>query len=313
MSNTEKLIKQLNENKELRKQKEKVITPAVRIQQVKNNLIILAHDLLVSKKINDSLYRKIQLLTYSKTTEKKLNESYDTLKNLKTTVRKSEELKGPIKTKKITLKDFKDDAKTGKHKKELDKIFEKNADKLKQYDNLVPYKGFINEKGDTIYYHFYNPVTESYLYKVSEEFLKIKKYEIGSNKDYLPIEKTEHTRKKTFVYAFNGNIIKILNNYLMNIYKQQKFTFKLTIEFSFLLVCVDDENFDMRRKGDNNNYIRVDFDLRLASTNTRPEGFKNPVVVDNKKDIDKIINKLTDLNLVEYFMNNSLASKWKFY
>ena len=29
--------------------------------------------------------------------------------------------------------------------------------------------------------------------------------QIGSNKDYLPIEKTEHTRKKTFVYAFNGN------------------------------------------------------------------------------------------------------------
>ncbi len=61
MSNTEKLIKQLNENKEIRKLQEnleKVVKPAVRIQQVKNNLIILAHDLLVSKKINDSLYRK---------------------------------------------------------------------------------------------------------------------------------------------------------------------------------------------------------------------------------------------------------------
>jgi hypothetical protein len=62
----------------------------------------------------------------------------------------------------------------------------------------------------------------------------------------------------------------------MNIYKQQKFTFKLTIGFSFLLVRVDDENFDTSRKGDDNNYIRVDFDLRLASTNTRPEDFKNP-------------------------------------
>jgi hypothetical protein len=51
MSNTEKLIKQLNENKEIRKLQEKVVKPAVRIQQVKNNLIILAHDLLVSKKI----------------------------------------------------------------------------------------------------------------------------------------------------------------------------------------------------------------------------------------------------------------------
>ena len=60
----------------------------------------------------------------------------------------------------------------------------------------------------------------------------------------------------------------------MNIYKQQKFTFKLTIEFSFLLVSVDDENFDLDREGDDHNYIRVDFDLRLASTNTRPEDFK---------------------------------------
>jgi hypothetical protein len=73
MSNTEKLIKQLNENKEIRKLQEKVVKPAVRIQQVKNNLIILAHDLLVSKKINDSLYRKIQLLTYSKTCSKILS------------------------------------------------------------------------------------------------------------------------------------------------------------------------------------------------------------------------------------------------
>ena len=154
----------------------------------------------------------------------------------------------------------------------------------------------------------YDLINENDLKTVSEDYLNFKKYKIGSNLDYPPREKTEHTRKKTFVYPFNGNITKILNNYLMNIYKQQKFTFKLTIEFSFLLVCVDDENFDSKRKGDDNNYIRVDFDLRLASTNTRPEGFKNPVVIDNKKDIDKIINKLSDVNLIESFMNKSLAS-----
>jgi hypothetical protein len=51
--NIEYLIKQLNENKEIRKLQEKIVKPAVRIQQVKNNLIILAHDLLVSKKVND--------------------------------------------------------------------------------------------------------------------------------------------------------------------------------------------------------------------------------------------------------------------
>ena len=187
-----------------------------------------------------SLYRKIQLITYSKTSEKKLNESYDTLKKLKTTVKKSEELQGPTKTKKITVKDFKNENKFKKSVKELHETLAKKADKLK---NLVSYKGFLNDKQDSIYFRFYNFITEDYLYKVSEEYLKIKKYKIGSNKDYLPIEKTEHTRKKTFVYAFNGNIIKILNNYLMNIYKQQKFTFKLTIEFSFLLIRVDTETF----------------------------------------------------------------------
>ena len=216
MSNTEKLIKQLNENKEIRKLQEKVVKPAVRIQQVKNNLIILAHDLLVSKKINDSLYRKIQLLTYSKTTEKKLNESYDTLKKLKTTVKKSEQLQGPVKTKKITVTDFKNENKFKKSVKEFHEALDKKADKLK---NLVPYKGFLNDKQDNIYFRFYNFITDDYLYKVSEEYLKIKNYKIGSNKDYVPIEKTEHTRKKTFVYPFNGNITKILNNYLMNIYK----------------------------------------------------------------------------------------------
>jgi hypothetical protein len=61
--------------------------------------------------------------------------------------------------------------------------------------------------------------------------------------------------------------------------------------------------------GDKNNYVTVYFDLRLASTNTRPEGFKNPVLSDNKKDIDEIINKLTDINLVEYFMQESIGSK----
>jgi hypothetical protein len=104
MSNTEKLIKQLNENKEIRKLQEKVVKPAVRIQQIKNNLIILAHDLLNSKKINDSLYRKIQLLTYSKTTEKKLNESYNTLKKLKQMLENLKNYKVQQKLKRSQLK-----------------------------------------------------------------------------------------------------------------------------------------------------------------------------------------------------------------
>ncbi len=77
----------------------------------------------------------------------------------------------------------------------------------------------------------------------------------------------------------------------MNIYKQQKFTFKLIIEFSFLLENVDSEDFRLDRPLDYNNYIRVDFDLRLASTNTRPEGFRNPVVVEIKKILIILLRK----------------------
>ena len=292
MSNTEKLIKQLNENKEIRKQKEKVIKPAVRIQQVKNNLIILAHDLLVSKKINDSLYRKIQLLTYSKTTEKKLNESYDTLKKLKTTVRKSEELQGPVKTKKITVKDFK---KETNNNKEVSNNTNKVA--VKAYEIDFPL------------YTFFKDPTASQLHEASEHFLKVKEYKRGANKDYIPIEKTEHTRKKTFIYDFNG-ITKILSNYLLNIYNQQKFTFKLTIEFSFLLINVDYTYYQEYVK---NKSISVEFDLRLASTNSRPDAFKNPVVVDNKKDINNIIKTLTNVDLIEQFTKQRKDSKWKFY
>ena len=65
-------------------------------------------------------------------------------------------------------------------------------------------------------------MNEQDLKTVSEDYLKFKNYKRGSNKDYIPIEKTEHTRKKTFVYAFNGNFTKLLGNYLLNIYINNK-------------------------------------------------------------------------------------------
>jgi hypothetical protein len=59
--------------------------------------------------------------------------------------------------------------------------------------------------------------------------------------------------------------------------------------------------------------IIVEFDLHYSSTNTRPKEFKNPVVVDNKKDIDNIIKKLTSIDLIEYYTMSRKDSKWKFY
>ncbi len=39
---------------------------------------------------------------------------------------------------------------------------------MKQDYNLVLYKGFVNEKGDNIYFHFFNHITDEYLYEVSK-------------------------------------------------------------------------------------------------------------------------------------------------
>ena len=289
MSNTEKLIKKLNENKELRKLKEQQTNKndtVVRVQQIKKALITLATDLLVNKKIKASLFKNMLSLTFTNIKENELNDYYNKLKGVQKDVKKATELQGPTKIKKVTLKDFK---KETNNKKE---VLNNNKEVLNN-NNLVPYERVYN--GVEVYYKFYkfvnkyDLINENDLKTVSEDYLNFKNYKIGSNKDYLPIEKTEHTRKKTFVHPFNGNFTKLLGNYLLNIYKNQKFTFKLTIEFSFLRIKVDDEGFKTKDIGDKNNYITVYFDLRLASTNTRPEGFKNPVVVDNKKILIKLL------------------------
>ena len=184
------------------------------------------------------------------------------------------------------------------------KLEKKNQELLQKIDKIIEIKRkktFIKPYDiDNGYYKFYVEPTDPLLREVSEHYLTVKNYKKGNNKDYMPIEKTDHTRKKTFTYDFNGGVTKALGVYLMNIYKQQKFTFKLTVEFSFLLIDVDHTYFKSYVK---NSYISVQFALFLASTNTRPTEFKNPVVVDNKKDIDDIIKKLTSADLISYFMN----------
>ena len=111
--NTEKKVKPLKKIKALEKQNEidaLMVKPAVRIQELKNKLIILGHELKVNKKINDSLYRKIQLLTYSRTTEQKLKDSYKTLKDIENKINNKTDT--TEKKKKITVKDFKENKKT---------------------------------------------------------------------------------------------------------------------------------------------------------------------------------------------------------
>ena len=105
---TEKKVQPLKKLKTLKKQNEEeqlLLKPAVRIQELKNKLIILAHELFQTKKINEALYWKMRMLTFARTTEEKLKSSYKTLKTIDGEVKLAESTK--TKTKKKTLKDFK--------------------------------------------------------------------------------------------------------------------------------------------------------------------------------------------------------------
>ncbi len=104
MSDTEKLVQKIDENKELRQLKERQQTkensPVVRVQQLKKTLISLATDLLVNKKIKSLLFKNILSLTFTNITENKLNDYYNKLKGVQKDIKKAEELQGPTKIKK---------------------------------------------------------------------------------------------------------------------------------------------------------------------------------------------------------------------
>ena len=63
---TEKPLKKVKALKQQKERDEQLLKPAVRIQELKNKLIILGHELFATKRINESLYRKLQLITYSR-------------------------------------------------------------------------------------------------------------------------------------------------------------------------------------------------------------------------------------------------------
>ena len=132
---TEKKVKPLKKIKALEKQNEieaQMVKPAVRIQELKNKLIILGHELKVNKKIIDSLYRKIQLLTYSRTTEQKLKDSYKTLKDIENKI--INKTATTEKTKKIT-----EDEKPLNYINPYDEMIKNDEKMIEQYINQYEY------------------------------------------------------------------------------------------------------------------------------------------------------------------------------
>ncbi len=85
----------------------------------------------MKKEINYSLYRKILLLTYSRTTEQKLKDTYKTLKDIDNSIKQSEALQG--------------EDKTQKHKN-YSKRFKENKETV-DYDINISYIIYVKFKG----------------------------------------------------------------------------------------------------------------------------------------------------------------------
>ena len=59
---------------------------------------------------------------------------------------------------------------------------------------------------------------------------------------------------------------------------------------------------------------KLKYNLFYPSTNTRLDSFENPVVVDNKNDIERIISKVEKEDLIEKITRQvANNSAWKFY
>jgi hypothetical protein len=233
---------------------------------------------------------------------KKLGLDPDNMKYINTASPKVKENREKKENQKLELVDKKVNKLLKKIKKNLKRKYEENS--------LPVYR--ISYLSDDVCYEFLkliknNVLKAGYIKEVSDLYLQYKNFDTRPNKDYEPKmwDMVEHKRKKTFVYEFHGDV-QVLNQYLHDIYTNQKITFKITMEFSFLLIK------EIFVDGKEVKSI-VSFRLHYASTNTRLYGFENPVVVDNKKDIDNIIAKIGKSDLIEEFTNKRENSQWKFY
>ena len=200
-------------------------------------------------------------------------------------------------------------------KKLKEKEFKEVSEKIDA--KITPYK--IKIIGDQVLYLVRNEPTEIILKQTSDHFLTFKDFKFQKNRDYVPFEKKEHTRKKTFYLPFNYDIynrdLTQFKNDLYKIYNEQKFTFKLTFEFTFLLVLAEDKreiSSTLKEQYTKYNYV-LQYNLFYPSTNTRLDDFKNPVAVDSKKDIENIISKIEKEDLITELMREAKTSAWQFY
>ena len=129
-----------SEHQQKKKQEEDekltTIKPAKRIQKLKMDLGIMAHDLFTNKKIGKTLYSKMMNLTYDRTREETLKSNIDVLTSIKDNVQST--ISKGEKVKKISHKDFKQIKTT------------KKADKSNVYNVFIKFNMTVEEDDEEI-------------------------------------------------------------------------------------------------------------------------------------------------------------------
>jgi hypothetical protein len=131
-------------------------------------------------------------------------------------------------------------------------------------------------------FRFYKNPNEKDILNVADIFYKNIDFQIPKNHDYINFKKQI---KKTYIYPFSGYFTD-LNKFVNEIFNKQKFTFKINISFGYTLITEEKETLGAGNYDDADVY-KISFKFFDASTNTRI--FKNPVLIDNKKDVEKFV------------------------
>ena len=178
-----------------------------------------------------------------------------------------------------------------KGKKEEGKELEKQ---LKDYEEALSGP----EKIDSDTFIFKKIPQANEILKYANKFYNNKKISIPKNFDYTNFKKE---KKKTFNYAYNDEPLE-LSQLLYSIFNQQKYRYKINISFAFTLI--------KEERIDKNTY-EIKFKFFDASTNTRI--FEHPRTIDNKQNIDALVQDVLKQNLIDKLTRNRDGSLWKFY
>ena len=116
--------------------------------------------------------------------------------------------------------------------KKKEKKYNETLEKINEIKKNIEQNIYIKIISDKqVDYYFKSEITEKSLEKTSNHYLNFIDFKMPANKNYMPWEKTEHTRKKTVFLPFNYDIythdLSQFKNYLYQIYNDQKFTFKI--------------------------------------------------------------------------------------